>query len=81
MDFSLRNLLEMWIKDYKLCHIRQVTNWISVAVNSWRSESSNISLVILYKLTFVKKKSITYGANEVESLLDTDNRSSNMLSF
>ena len=48
---------------------------------SWRSESSNISLVVLDKLKFVKKKLIIDGANKVESLLITDSMSSNMLSF
>ena len=48
---------------------------------SWRSESSNVSLVILDKLIFVKKKSIIDGAVKVESLLITDNMSSKVVSF
>ena len=40
---------------------------------SWRSESSNVSLVVLDKLIFVKKKLIINGAVKVESLLITDN--------
>ena len=72
---------------------------------SWRSESSNVSLVILDKLLFgcrsrnllekwikqyqfghirqveiCRKKLIVDGADKVESLLNTDNMSSNMLS-
>ena len=48
---------------------------------SWRSESSNISLVVLDKLNFVKKKLIIDGAKKVDGLLITDNMSSEMLSF
>ena len=48
---------------------------------SWRSESSNVSLVVLDKLIFVKKKSIIGGAVKVESLLITDNMSSKVVSF
>ena len=54
---------------------------ITQAVTSWRSESSNVSLVILDKLIFVKKKSIIDGAVKVESLLITDNMSSKVVSF
>ena len=50
-------------------------------VTSCRSGSSNISSLVLDKLKFVKKKSITDGANNVESLLNTKTRSNNMLSF
>ena len=32
--------------------IRQVAIWISVALTSWKSESSNISSVVLEKLLF-----------------------------
>ena len=32
--------------------IRQVAIWISVAPTSWKSESSNVSLVVLDKLLF-----------------------------
>ena len=46
---------------------------------SWRSESSNISLVVLDKLNFVKKKLIIDGAKKVDGLLITDNMSSKML--
>ena len=46
---------------------------------SWRSESSNISLVVLDKLNFVKKKLIIDGAKKVDGLLITDNMSSQML--
>ena len=53
----------------------------TIAVTSWRSESSNVSLVILEKLIFVKKKSIIDGAVKVESLLNTDNMSSKVVSF
>ena len=49
---------------------------------SWRNESSNVSLVVLDKLIFVKKKkSIIDGAVKVESLLITDNMSSKVVSF
>ena len=48
---------------------------------SWRNESSNVSLVVLDKLIFVKKKLIIDGALKVESLLITDNMSSKVLSF
>ncbi len=49
---------------------------------SWRSESSNISLVVLDKLNFVKKKKLTIGgAYKVDSLLIIDNMSSKMLFF
>ena len=61
--------------------IRQVAIWISVTVTSWRSESSNVSLVVLDKLIFVKKKSIIDGAVQVESLLITDNMNSKVVSF
>ena len=73
--------MEKWIKQYKLGHIGRKAIWLSVTVTSWRSESSNISLVVLDKLKFVKKKSIIDGADKVENLLNTDNMSSNMLSF
>ena len=33
-----------------------VAIWISMAVTSWRSESSNISLVVLNKLLFAPSK-------------------------
>ena len=46
---------------------------------SWKSESSNISLVVLDNLNFVKKKLIKGGANKVDSLLITDNMSSKRL--
>ena len=49
--------LEKLIKKYKLGHIRQVAIWIPVTVTHWRSESSNVSLVVLDKLIFVKIKS------------------------
>ena len=62
-------------------NLRQVAIWISVTVTSWRSESSNVSLVILDKLIFVKKKSIIDGAVQVESLLITDNMNSKVVSF
>ena len=48
---------------------------------SWRSESSNISLVVLDKLKFVEKKLIIDGAIKVESLLITDNMRSKVVSF
>ena len=48
---------------------------------SWRSESSNVSLVVLDKLIFVKKKLIIDGTVKVESLLITDNMSSKVVSF
>jgi len=50
LDYSHRNLWEKWIKQYKLDLIRQVAVWISVVLTSWRSESSNISSVILHKV-------------------------------
>ena len=46
------------MKQYKLGHIRHVAIWISPSVNSWRSESSNISLVVLNKLLFAPSKSL-----------------------
>ena len=47
---------------------------------SWRSESSNISLVVLDKLNFVKKKKLIIdGAKKVDGLLITDNMNSKML--
>ena len=52
LDFSYSNFLEKWIKKYKLGHIRQVAICISVAPTSWKSESSNVSLVVLDKLLF-----------------------------
>ena len=48
---------------------------------SWRNESSNVSLVVLDKLIFVKKKLIIDGTVKVESLLITDNMSSKVVSF
>ena len=33
--------------------IRQVAIWILVALTSWKSESSNIGLVVLEKLQFL----------------------------
>ena len=45
-------LLEKWIKQYKLGRIRQVAILNSPIVTSWRTESSNISLVILDKLLY-----------------------------
>ena len=48
---------------------------------SWRNESSNVSLVVLDKLIFVKKKLIIDGSVKVESLLITDNMSSKVVSF
>ena len=45
------SLLEKWLKQYKLGHIRQVAIPFS-AVNSRRSQSSNVSLVVLDKLLF-----------------------------
>ena len=45
-------LLEKWIKQYKLGRIRQVAILNSPIVTSWRTESSNISLVVLDKLLF-----------------------------
>ena len=56
MDFTWGNLLEKEIKQYKLGHIRHVAIRISPSVNSWRSESSNISLVVLNKLLFAPSK-------------------------
>ena len=52
MYFSSRNLLEKWIKQYKLGCIRQITIWILVTLTSWKSESSNRSLFILDKFLF-----------------------------
>ena len=46
-----------------------------------RSESSNVSLVVLDKLIFAKKKSIIDGAVQVESLSITDNMNSKVVSF
>ena len=37
---------------YRLGHIRQVSIWISPVRTSWKSESSNISLVVFDKLIF-----------------------------
>ena len=48
---------------------------------SWRNESSNVSLVVLDKLIFVKKKLIIDGTVKVESLFITDNMSSKVVSF
>ena len=48
--------MEKEIKQYKLGHIRHVAIRISPSVNSWRSESSNISLVVLNKLLFAPSK-------------------------
>ena len=46
--------MEKWIKQYRLGHIRQVAIWVSHIITSWRSDSSNISLVVyvLDKLLF-----------------------------
>ena len=64
--------------------VAPVLNWTGLGCDkihtSWRSESSNVSLVLLDKLIFVKK-SIIDGAVKVESLLITDAMSSNVLSF
>ena len=46
---------------------------------SWRGESSNVSLVVLDKLIFLK--SIIDGAVKVASLLITDNMNSKVVSF
>ena len=46
------HLLKKGIKQYILGHISQVAIWIPVTLTSWRSESSNMSLVILDKLLF-----------------------------
>ena len=59
--------------------IIQVAIRNSCSVTFWRSELSNVSLVILDKLIFVK--SIIDGAVKVESLLITDNMSSKVVSF
>ena len=48
---------------------------------SWRSESSNVSLVVLDKLIFVKKMSIIDGAVKVESSLITDTMNRKVASF
>ena len=64
-----------------LSHSRQVAIWISVTLTSLGSESSNVSLVVLDKLIFVKKKLIIDGTVKVESLLITDNMSSKVVSF
>ena len=45
-------LLELCIKQYKLGRIRQVAILNSPVATSWRTESSNISLVVLDKLLF-----------------------------
>ena len=52
LDISCPNLLEKWIKQYRLGRIRKVAISISVAPTSWWSESSNVSLVVLDKLLF-----------------------------
>ena len=44
------HLLEKGIKQYKVGRIRQVATYISVTLTSWRSESSNVSLVMLDQL-------------------------------
>ena len=66
--------------------VAPVLNWTGLGCDkihtSWRSESSNVSLVVLDKLIFVKKKeSIIDGAVKVESLLIIDNMSSKVVSF
>ena len=52
-NFSYSKYLEKWIKQYKLGRIRQVVIWISVSLTSWKSESSNVSLVVLDKVLLV----------------------------
>ena len=61
-------LLEKWIKQYKLGRIRQVAILNSPVVTSWRTESSNISLVVLDKLLYYSRNLIFYFQN----LLKTD---------
>ena len=46
------NLLEKWFEEYKFGRIRKVAIWIYYAGKSWRSESSNVSSVVLDKLLF-----------------------------
>ena len=58
MFFTWGNLLEKGIKQYKLGHVIHVAIWILTSVNSWRSESSNISLVVLNKLLFAPSLSL-----------------------
>ena len=58
--------MEKSFKQYKLGRIRHIAIWISVTVISWRSELSNLSLVLLHRLKFVKKMAIIDGANKVE---------------
>ena len=48
-------LLEKSFKQYKLGSNRQGDIWISVAVTSWRRESSNISFIILDKLLYYSR--------------------------
>ena len=53
-------LLEKWIKQYKLGRIRQVAILNSPVVTSWRTESSNISLVVLDKLLYYSRNLIFF---------------------
>ena len=53
-------LLEKWIKQYKLGRIRQVAILNSPVVTSWRTESSNISLVVLDKLLYYSRNLVFF---------------------
>ena len=53
-------LLEKWIKQYKLGRIGQATILNSPVVTSWRTESSNISLVVLDKLLYYSRNLVFF---------------------
>ena len=62
------------MKQCKLGCIRQVTIWISVTVNSWRSESSNVGLVtidIMQSIPFMIRPSVRTYALVIIFILPT----------
>ena len=83
VDLSLYfRLIPTSTEQYKLGHIRQIAIWNFSAVNSLRSKSCNLSLVILDKLLFALSKPLfgnirkfhrqTYGHTYIQSERQTD---------
>ena len=70
--FEFPRIVEKEIKLCRFGRIRQVAFCILPAVKSWRSESSNVSLVVLDKLLSILSKPLFWKITKLETNRQTD---------